>query len=182
MWVGEMGRRRGPRWNGCCPDGQAAWNTRICSRATEVTVPPGHESAASITQANSLVAPAWFLTQNCTAPLGLQLPRRRITAGRTGRGSCASRARGDLPSPITTGFYGVVRFAEAAREWGMRTVFGAELSLDSVPRTGTADPGGTHLLVLARGQEGYRRLSREIAAAHLAGGEKGKTAVQTTTC
>ncbi len=73
------------------------------------------------------------------------------------------------------GFYGVVRFAEAAREWGgMRTVFGAELSLDSVPRTGTADPGGTHLLVLARGQEGYRRLSREIAAAHLAGGEKGK--------
>ncbi|OYD69065.1 error-prone DNA polymerase [Rhodococcus sp. OK302] len=72
------------------------------------------------------------------------------------------------------GFYGVVRFAEAAREWGMRTVFGAELSLDSVPRTGTPDPGGTHLLVLARGQEGYRRLSREIAAAHLAGGEKGK--------
>ncbi|TSD48284.1 error-prone DNA polymerase [Rhodococcus sp. KBS0724] len=72
------------------------------------------------------------------------------------------------------GFYGVVRFAEAAREWGMRTVFGAELSLDSTPRVGAADPGGTHLLVLARGQEGYRRLSREIAAAHLAGGEKGK--------
>ncbi|MGC0365130.1 error-prone DNA polymerase [Rhodococcus sp. 27YEA15] len=72
------------------------------------------------------------------------------------------------------GFYGVVRFAEAAREWGMRTVFGAELSLDSATRTGVADPGGTHLLVLARGQEGYRRLSRAMAAAHLAGGEKGK--------
>ncbi|WP_157663030.1 PHP domain-containing protein, partial [Prescottella equi] len=68
------------------------------------------------------------------------------------------------------GMYGVVRFAEAAKELGMRTVFGAELSLDATPRTGTPDPGGTHLLVLARGQEGYRRLSRQIAAAHLAGG------------
>ncbi len=73
------------------------------------------------------------------------------------------------------GFYGVVRFAEAAKELNMRTVFGSELSLDATDsRTGTPDPDGTHLLVLARGQEGYRRLSRQIAAAHLAGGEKGK--------
>ncbi|MEU2103049.1 error-prone DNA polymerase [Nocardia sp. NPDC004085] len=88
------------------------------------------------------------------------------------------------------GFYGTVRFAEAAKEWGMPTVFGAELSLgtalepqvptrghaaapDSAPRTGAPDPAGPHLLVLARGQEGYRRLSREIAAAHMAAGEKG---------
>ncbi|MEV6071625.1 error-prone DNA polymerase [Nocardia sp. NPDC052001] len=128
------------------------------------------------------------------------------------------------------GFYGVVRFAEAAREWGMPTVFGAELSLgtaaragahlaprgrrargaaanpeavsgdgapvkrgpgragrsresgggagesvwaDSAPRTGAPDPVGPHLLILARGQEGYRRLSREMAAAHMAAGEKG---------
>ena len=61
------------------------------------------------------------------------------------------------------GLYGVVRFAEAAAELGMRTVFGAELSLEDV-----------HLLVLARGPEGYRRLSRQLAAAHLIGGEKGK--------
>ncbi|PKV77729.1 error-prone DNA polymerase [Nocardia fluminea] len=109
------------------------------------------------------------------------------------------------------GFYGTVRFAEAAREWGMPTVFGAELSLgtdaeaapgrgdavrrrsvprgglrvpvavehghvnapDSVPRTGSPDPLGPHLLVLARGEEGYRRLSREMATAHMAAGEKG---------
>lgn len=95
------------------------------------------------------------------------------------------------------GFYGVVRFSEAAREWGMPTIFGAELSLgtaarpgahlarrgvrrgkagepgDSAPRTGAPDPAGPHLLVLARGQEGYRRLSREMAAAHMAAGEKG---------
>ncbi|MBB1025624.1 PHP domain-containing protein, partial [Dietzia sp. DQ12-76] len=62
------------------------------------------------------------------------------------------------------GLYGVVRFAEAASELGLATVFGAELSL----------PGGEHLLVLARGGEGYRRLSRAIAHAHLRGGAKGE--------
>ena len=36
------------------------------------------------------------------------------------------------------------------------------------------DPDGTHLVVLARDPEGYARLSRVIAEAHLAGGEKGK--------
>ncbi|MGY4101419.1 error-prone DNA polymerase [Nocardia sp. R16R-3T] len=90
------------------------------------------------------------------------------------------------------GFYGTVRFFEAAREWGIPTVYGAELSLgtaadtprlgsslghigapDSAPRTGSPDPAGPHLLVLARGQEGYRRLSSEIAAAHMAAGAKG---------
>src|SRR5271166_5819192 len=50
------------------------------------------------------------------------------------------------------GLYGVVRFAEAAAEVGMRTVFGAELTLaaashSAVPgaaaaRTGVADPPG----------------------------------------
>ncbi|GLP82386.1 error-prone DNA polymerase [Mycobacterium antarcticum] len=72
------------------------------------------------------------------------------------------------------GLYGVVRFAEAARELDVQTVFGAELSLGNVARTEVPDPPGPHLLVLARGPEGYRRLSREIAKAHLAGGEKGK--------
>jgi error-prone DNA polymerase len=72
------------------------------------------------------------------------------------------------------GLYGVVRFAEAAKELDIRTVFGAELSLGNVARTEEPDPPGPHLLVLARGPEGYRRLSRQLAAAHLAGGEKGK--------
>jgi error-prone DNA polymerase len=76
------------------------------------------------------------------------------------------------------GLYGVVRFAEAAKELDMRTVFGAELSLGggirSSARTDEPDPPGPHLLVLARGTEGYRRLSRQLAVAHLAGGEKGK--------
>ena len=72
------------------------------------------------------------------------------------------------------GLYGVVRFAEAAKELNMRTVFGAELSLGNNARTEDPDPPGPHLLVLARGPEGYRRLSRQLAVAHLAGGEKGK--------
>jgi error-prone DNA polymerase len=72
------------------------------------------------------------------------------------------------------GLYGAVRFAEAAAELDMRTVFGAELSLGSGARTDDPDPAGPHLLVLARGPEGYRRLSRQLAAAHLAGGQKGK--------
>ncbi|MCV7051408.1 error-prone DNA polymerase [Mycobacterium heidelbergense] len=72
------------------------------------------------------------------------------------------------------GLYGAVRFAEAAAELDLRTVFGAELSLGGEARTERPDPAGPHLLVLARGPEGYRRLSRQLAAAHLAGGEKGK--------
>ena len=85
-------------------------------------------------------------------------------------------ARLDLRAIALTdhdGLYGVVRFAEAAKELDVATVFGAELSLGGGDRTEVPDPQGPHLLVLARGPEGYRRLSRELAKAHLAGGEKG---------
>ncbi len=53
------------------------------------------------------------------------------------------------------GFYGVVRFAEAAAAVGLPTVFGAELSLGLTddPR-GQPDPEGNHLVVLARGPGG----------------------------
>jgi error-prone DNA polymerase len=73
------------------------------------------------------------------------------------------------------GMYGVVRFAEAAKAYGMRTLYGAELSIGlSEPQGGHADPEGQHLLVLARGPDGYRRLCRQISAAQLAGGTKGR--------
>jgi error-prone DNA polymerase len=73
------------------------------------------------------------------------------------------------------GMYGVVRFAEAAKAYGMRTIYGAELSLDlTAPQGGEPDPEGRHLLVLARDPEGYRRLCRQISAAQLAGGAKGR--------
>src|SRR6478735_978223 len=79
------------------------------------------------------------------------------------------------------GLYGVVRFAQAARAVGLPTVFGAELHLPAPdgrrhPREkGRATPGprASHLLVLARGPDGYRALSRAIAEAHLRTGRKG---------
>ncbi|MFV0451766.1 MAG: error-prone DNA polymerase [Propioniciclava sp.] len=73
------------------------------------------------------------------------------------------------------GFYGVVRLAEAAEAQGMPTVFGAELSLDlPAPQNGVPDPVGDHLLVLARGAEGYHRLAAAITRAQLRGQEKGR--------
>src|SRR5215212_7421930 len=72
------------------------------------------------------------------------------------------------------GVYGVVRFAEAAAEVGLRTAFGAELTLDLTrAQVGVADPAGTHLVVLARDPEGYARLCRAVSTAQLAGKEKG---------
>jgi error-prone DNA polymerase len=68
------------------------------------------------------------------------------------------------------GVYGVVRFAEAAAEVGLRTAFGAELTLDLTrAQVGVADPAGSHLVVLARDPEGYARLCRAVSSAQLAG-------------
>ncbi|QVT79688.1 Error-prone DNA polymerase [Nocardioides aquaticus] len=73
------------------------------------------------------------------------------------------------------GFHGAPLFAEAAAVHGLRTVYGAELSLGlSGPQNGVADPEGQHLLVLARGVEGYHRLAAAMTEAHLRGDEKGK--------
>ncbi|WP_369372356.1 error-prone DNA polymerase [Promicromonospora sp. Populi] len=100
------------------------------------------------------------------------------------------------------GLYGVVRFSEAAKKVELPTVFGAELHLPVAstggsrspgvrgstgrrgsagakgapvldPPTGTPDPRATHLLVLARGEHGYRNLSSAIGTAHLEAGVKG---------
>ncbi|HEY5104594.1 MAG TPA: PHP domain-containing protein, partial [Acidimicrobiales bacterium] len=72
------------------------------------------------------------------------------------------------------GLYGVVRFSEAARALGLKTVFGSEITIGaSDDRVGVRDPSGEHLVVLARSPEGYARLSRTLALAHLERGEKG---------
>src|SRR4051812_28925155 len=92
------------------------------------------------------------------------------------------------------GFYGVVRFAVAAQEVGLPTVFGAELTLDieqpnGVERRAGVDGGrratrgagatggmaeipGEHALILAEGPAGYAALARTISEAQLRG-EKG---------
>ncbi len=71
------------------------------------------------------------------------------------------------------GFYGVVRFAVAAQEVGLPTVFGTELTLGSTHTSnGLADVPGEHVLVLAAGPVGYAALARTISAGQLRG-EKG---------
>ena len=77
------------------------------------------------------------------------------------------------------GFYGIVRFAEAARAFELPTVFGAELTLPppepaerphhDLSRSGPPDPAGDHLLVLARDPRGYALLARAISEGQLAG-------------
>jgi len=89
------------------------------------------------------------------------------------------------------GFYGVVRFSEAAAAVGLATAFGAEITITAntrvvrseddtltqvhtgqAPESHAPDPSGTHLLALADGPDGYARLSRALSQGHLAG-EKG---------
>ncbi|WP_395692786.1 error-prone DNA polymerase [Nocardioides sp.] len=74
------------------------------------------------------------------------------------------------------GFYGAPLFAETAQlHGGLATIYGAELSLGlTKPQNGVADPEGSHLLVLARGVEGYHRLAGAITDAQLRGDEKGR--------
>ncbi|KTR08988.1 error-prone DNA polymerase [Curtobacterium luteum] len=75
------------------------------------------------------------------------------------------------------GFYGVARMAEAAESYpGIATVYGTELSLGlTEPQNGVPDPEGTHLLLLADGQDGYHRMAGAVTNAHLAvGAEKGR--------
>ena len=105
-------------------------------------------------------------------PLELLVPRRGQPSRGAGRGGGAARARA-LALTDHDGFYGVVRFAEAARAVGLPTVFGAELTLGAkeLPN-GVPDPAGEHLIVLAQGPVGYARLAKAISEAQLAG-EKG---------
>jgi error-prone DNA polymerase len=63
----------------------------------------------------------------------------------------------------TNGLYGAVRFANAAKERGLRPIFGAELHLQ--------DMG--HVVLIARDRQGWTSLCRTISAAQLAG-EKTK--------
>lgn len=68
------------------------------------------------------------------------------------------------------GLYGLVRFTEAAREFGLPTVIGAELSINQLQRgNGVPDPSAEHLVVHARNPSGYAQLSRAISRANLTG-------------
>jgi error-prone DNA polymerase len=85
------------------------------------------------------------------------------------------------------GFYGIVRFAEAAEHLQVKTVFGAELSLGATEarrpdgvqqpapsRNGPPIPTGRTCSCSPAAEEGYHRLAAAITHAQLAGGEKGR--------
>ena len=75
------------------------------------------------------------------------------------------------------GFYGVVRFAEAAQDAGLPTVFGAELTLDLASSSRPPGPilpsdrreQSRSVVVLARDAAGYAALGTLITKAHMAG-------------
>ena len=89
------------------------------------------------------------------------------------------------------GLYGVVRFAECAREVGIPTIFGAEITVDAwqpeeglsceatprnPSRVGSVDPSGRRLIVLARHPAGYVPLSALLSRSQMAG-EKFATSI-----
>lgn len=77
------------------------------------------------------------------------------------------------------GLPGVVQLAEAAREHGIATVIGSEITVPNSTisvvekRMGATDPQGSHVVVLARHAQGYAGLSRVLAEGMLSTGEKG---------
>lgn len=72
------------------------------------------------------------------------------------------------------GFYGVVKFAQAAAAAGLPALYGVELTLESLAgRSGVLDPQGSHLVVLAKNPSGYVLLSSLITKGHMSTGKKG---------
>jgi len=67
----------------------------------------------------------------------------------------------------TNGLYGAVRFWNAARERGIKPIFGTELRILDDP----AAPKGSvsHLVLLARDRAGWTSLCRIVSAGQLAG-------------
>ena len=65
------------------------------------------------------------------------------------------------------GFYGVVKFAQAARGFGLPTLFGVELTCSNQHSDiNSSDP---QIVLIADGQSGYSRLSHAITIGQLAG-------------
>ena len=66
------------------------------------------------------------------------------------------------------GFYGAVRFAQAAREVGVRTVFGAEVTCNDTRRDAVENTFG-NLVIIADGPAGYGALSQALTDGQLRG-------------
>ena len=112
---------------------------------------------------------------------GVQLSRRRQHAGGTRRGSRPARParhRADRPRRALRG--GAIRRGGQ----GTRHADGVRCRIVAGQcrrRTEEPDPPGPHLLVLARGPEGYRRLSRAVGGGASGRRRKGQACATTST-
>ena len=110
-------------------------------------------------------------------PLQLQLPRRGLATPRSWSRRRPGSGLEALALTDHDGFYGVVRFAEAARALGpahrvrRRADPGRTACRWASPTRASRTRRSSHLLVLARDPQGYARLARAISRAQLRGGE-----------
>ena len=151
--VGRPGPVTTTRWGAVATGGR-----RGRRRGTPAAT--GRRGAASASRSNR--RPSWSRSAGTVAvrraalPLQLLVPRRCLAS----RGAGEEAARLGLEALALTdhdGFYGVVRFAEAARAVGMPTVFGTELTLAT-----DLDPLG------ADRRSTRRPRSAQIATGHVA--------------
>ena len=88
------------------------------------------------------------------------------------------------------GLYGVVRFAKACEQYGIKPIFGVEVQVESLlpssecacagkESTEAATASAYHLVLLAETREGYANLCRLVSAAHLAVPERDRPPVVT---
>ena len=178
-WASTTRRCRGRSWSAGSPTGPPG----SPPTPTAATARPGPASASPTSPAD--VASSGRRPARCPTPSCTATPTSASsTAPRHPEELVEEAARLGLEALALTdhdGFYGVVRFAEAAR--GRRPAHRVRRRADPRasprPQNGVADPEGSHLLVLARDPEGYARLARAISRGQLAG-EKGAPRLTTS--
>ena len=142
------------------PVSVGSWGTRPARRLPDETPhdkAPAHRVPAGTPYAELHAHSDFSFLDGASEPE--ELVETAVAAGLTG-----------LALTDHNGLYGAPRFASAAAEAGLSTVFGAELSIGLTERIpGQVDPDAEHLLVLARGVDGYRRLSAAITTANMRG-------------
>lgn len=167
-WAGHKVRQPGRRWSAC----STGASIRTPHRVTVGMGRHGAESDSLTNRHRGNAGDRSCRTRSCTRirhSVFSTVPACRRRWCRRPHAWISRR----WPSPTTmvsTGraFRGSRQgIGTAHRVWGGTISWGQGNTEDSV-----------HLLVLARGQEGYRRLSRQMAGAHLSGGtpkdRKGK--------
>ena len=148
-WGGGTLRSRGrSSKDGSRTSGPRPWTSPTGPGPTGATARPGRRKRDKPTRPRPGAAePAATPVRRAALPLQLQLPRRRLAPEELAE----EAVRLGLEALALTdhdGFYGVVRFAEAARGLGLPTVFGAELTLgmtraaDGRARPRGRPPGG----------------------------------------